>query len=297
MELLLDEYRSILRAQVDILAQFTRTRTHKQVGMGTLADQVVELTGRSEFHRQILDSDPDAISVIYDALYAKVEELQREDIDAWLAARKVLRTFEDAIDAMVHDPDPDYEADYQRLLNTTEVHGKALIQALQGAIRRIKSWSGSRIRIRPNVVGGSDGNWSTPIESFYVLVGDEHLGFSVFTTKGKPDQVEDVLEGGDLDFFRSPLETSDYFNLIKEIRKPGSSSQGKTLTLWTARPTKDRRLYERARTLPPNLFLTTDMNRASGIAHDLGASEVGEKGLGLRSWPKRGYAVHKETTD
>ena len=59
----------------------------------------------------------------------------------------------------------------------------------------------------------------------------------------------------------------------RAVTNPGSSSRGRWLKLWTARPVKDRAQYERARALPANIFLTNDQDRAYGIARDLGGGK------------------------
>ena len=71
-------------------------------------------------------------------------------------------------------------------------------------------------------------------------------------------------------------EQSQYQNLVMELKKPGSTSRAKkvTLVLWTARPTKDRDRYEGARDIPSNIFLSSSSQDAWGLAHDLGGNEV-----------------------
>lgn len=71
-------------------------------------------------------------------------------------------------------------------------------------------------------------------------------------------------------FFNNQQEQIDYFNLIKELKYPGSSSKtGNFLILYTARPKKDRDIYYNAKTLPANIFLTNSYSHAEGIAFDL----------------------------
>ena len=114
----------------------------------------------------------------------------------------------------------------------------------------------------------NNGSWS-------VQIGNRNTNFTLFVDKdtGKIEQVEDVLEGGDLDFFhgpQGPTLAKAYFDLVKEIQHPGSSQTGKDITLYTARPVKDRHQYAGARTLPPNLFLANDADHVEGLANDLG---------------------------
>jgi len=146
----------------------------------------------------------------------------------------------------------------------------------------MKSADISKITIKPDYMESAYGTSSvavTPIHSYQVYLGtrDDVPSFTLFVKdSGKIESVEDVLESGDTDFFPSVGNLAAfYFDLIKEIKKPGSSNRpGKMLALYTARPTKDRRLYEKGRKVPVSIFLTSDMNRAAGIAHDLGSNEV-----------------------
>jgi hypothetical protein len=108
-----------------------------------------------------------------------------------------------------------------------------------------------------------------------VQVGPRGVTFTLFIDKetGKIEQIEDILEGGDTDFFdgpQGPTLAKAYFDLIKEIKHPGSSQTGKDILLYTARPVKDRRQFEGARTLPPNLFLANSLDHVEGLANDLG---------------------------
>lgn len=148
-----------------------------------------------------------------------------------------------------------------------EVLQKLIIQA----IKRVRDWRGEAIRVRPMY----DGEYREgPIESFDVRLGRQ-AGFTIFTDSGKVQSVDDVLDAGDTDFFRDPHLQMNYFDLVRELERPGSTQKfGKNLKLWTARPTKDRHLYQDAKHVPTNIYLTTDRHRASGIAHDLGAGEI-----------------------
>ena len=83
--------------------------------------------------------------------------------------------------------------------------------------------------------------------------------------------VDDVLEGGDTDFFEDPAASADYFALVQELRQPGSSARGKDIVLWTARPVKDRLRYSTSTVLPSGVFLTSDPARAEGLSRDLGS--------------------------
>ena len=107
-------------------------------------------------------------------------------------------------------------------------------------------------------------NWLTPAEDAIVHVGTGDMApdFEVFVHDG---QIEIPPEGvvEDDDFFQDPNSTSDYFNLIRELQKPGSTNRpGKVLTLYTARPIQDRERYENATTVPGGIWLSSSPSNA-----------------------------------
>lgn len=113
----------------------------------------------------------------------------------------------------------------------------------------------------------------------YVSI-DKHFttsspSFAYFGGSGRR-AVDDVLEAGDPDFFRDPEVEKAYFDAVSAIREPGRSAREaeKVLTLYTARPIKDRADYERVREIPSNVFLTTSFDEAEGYAVDFGKRDV-----------------------
>jgi hypothetical protein len=177
-------------------------------------------------------------------------------------------------DSVDEVPDPDqYLKDAEEIITASTRNANKVAAMLSQAAGRVPNWGGHRFLVR--VSFNEDRAWD-PATSFYVmLVNDRGPGFSVFTDKtGGFRAVDDILDSGDTDFFRDAKIQADYFDLVRELEKPGSTKRGRDLILYTARPTKDRELYRRARQVPINIFLTTDPRRAVGIAHDLGANEV-----------------------
>lgn len=158
----------------------------------------------------------------------------------------------------------------KNIFEDTKANGTFLVKLVQNAIDRIKFWKGYPVRIEPNFEKEYREN---PIESFMVTLGKDAY-FLAFLDGKKLALVEDVLDAKDPEFFKDLDLESNYFDLVRELEKPGSTrKQGKNLVLWTARPRKDRRLYHKATKVPPGIFLTTDPERAFGIAHDLKGTE------------------------
>jgi len=86
-------------------------------------------------------------------------------------------------------------------------------------------------------------------------------------------EIDDVLEGGDEDFFTDNKIQSDYFNLINSLRNPNMSVKQKILTLYTARPYKDRKFYLNSKVVPINIFMTSSYNFAEGFAREYGGKK------------------------
>ena len=155
------------------------------------------------------------------------------------------------------------------IVKGTQQNASHVANQVSAAIHRCLSWETSPIKVVPSF---NKDHWDVAT-SFSVKVGPHGADFTVFTKPdGTVDEVEDVLVGGDEDFFRNPISQMDYLNLVKELRSPGSSSKGKPVSLWTARPVKDRNVYEHAHTIPPSIFLTNDPDRALGLSTDLGSA-------------------------
>lgn len=167
------------------------------------------------------------------------------------------------------------EADQQckELMQKTMQHMQGMLILTQSAVDRIEHWNESAIRIVAHEVDKD--NYLEPQDVAEIHVGTDKFApsFMCFIRDGKVE-IDDIIEADETDFFQSQSIKSDYFNLIKEMQSPGSTKKGKTLALYTARPTKDRDFYSHTRTIPTNVYLTTKLDSAEGLARDLGGSEV-----------------------
>lgn len=114
---------------------------------------------------------------------------------------------------------------------------------------------------------GSDVVVGNNLSSCYVTVGI--YSFSILGDSSDfviGDQYEYDPRSGD-----DGRSFEDYKNLLNEIESPGSvvRQQNKPITLYTARPTKDRDFYLRNKKVPSGIFLTDSLTHAEGIAHDM----------------------------
>jgi hypothetical protein len=168
------------------------------------------------------------------------------------------------------------------------------VKVLRGAVGRVASWNGSNITIKPHYtpkrpndpynpfpwrsIEGEDDRLGAKDATVYVHGGGLEGGspyFTLFGGKAVPvrERVEDVLDAGDSDFFADPKVEMDYFNLVAELRAPGSTRTSKVVVLWTARPRRDRARYERAKTIPSGIFLTNQPEDAGALARELPGGE------------------------
>jgi len=153
----------------------------------------------------------------------------------------------------------------------TTAYAQVLLREVSSAISRVEGWESGTVLLSPNLPSETDpGRYLDPIETFSVSV--QGAEFTVFTDKGKAKEIDDILDAGDGDFFHDTGHTRDYFALIAEIRKPGSSSSGgKRLVLYTARPVRDRHIYDHdPKHVPSGIFLSNNLSHVEGLATDLG---------------------------
>ena len=154
-------------------------------------------------------------------------------------------------------------------------------RVIEEAISSLPNWGGSSVVLEPLYNDDKPINWEAD-EPYVVVSAHARLykgggwrnapGFTIFYDDGQIRGVDDVLDAGDTDFFDDPAIEADYFMLTEELRHPGAARRlgGKVITLFTARPAKDRRLYDNARQIPTNVFLTTSEDEAYGYIADSG---------------------------
>jgi hypothetical protein len=177
----------------------------------------------------------------------------------------------DIMDKEIEILDRQYEEDYHRILSETETKLHDVVSKVKEAISRIELWNDSNVTIIP-MFNQDNAYEAGNTVHVYVHHGNNFRNspdFTLFDT----GEIDDVLESGDEDFFDSVEVQMDYFNLIKEIRKPGSSSSGKSMNLYTARPVKDRKIYIDAKKVPAGIFLANSYDHVEGLAKDLAGGD------------------------
>ena len=167
----------------------------------------------------------------------------------------------------------DVQADYQRLLAETQQNMQKIITMVQNSISAL-NWKGSPVEVKvgspPQESSYFGPDFFKPVMDAYVSVGG--ADFTVFVLEGGKIEIDDILEADEEDFFPDPRTRADYFQLIKFMKNPNAAQGNKVLTLYTARPMKDRAIYEGATQVPANIYLTNTYGRAEGIGLDLAGS-------------------------
>lgn len=161
-----------------------------------------------------------------------------------------------------------YREDLRFFIEPTQRNAETIKVLVQQAAERAGVRSQVRVSVMPPTSLPDDP--TVGAGAFNVEMAP-HVGFTVFLDQASGKiEVEDVLEGGDEDFFTSPEQQKGYFDLVNELRKPNSTQRGKRLYLYTARPVSDHARYLNATSIPANIFLSSSADDALGLAVDLG---------------------------
>lgn len=192
-------------------------------------------------------------------------EVDTDQYEAFIRdlAYDLVRTSED-----LTKQDADHAVD--NMMQDTMQRMQAIRTSLARAIHAIPNWHGSLVQIKPVLPAREYMDFVTGVGAAHVYVGKADFALD------ESGDIDDVIESGDMDFFRDPNQEMDYFNLIEELRHPGRVKQQaeKKLHLWTARPSKDARLYEHAREIPSRIFLSSKADDAAGIGADFGDRDL-----------------------
>jgi len=250
----------------------------------SIQDRIEEL---SNFDREKFLSDLKSQSIDYENIdllinalktknYTEVRRLRKNYFD-WIKKNdkyeknfKLYRMIGDYLESL--EPESFDFVSHKQHYDNTVIKSKEECENLKTLIKNIildlPDFS-SNVKIIPDVVIDESNHEIIEIpNSFTVELGNKENFNSQFSLYKHNDQIEidDILEGGDTDFFTNNQEQNDYFMLIQKLK----SEPNKIITVYTARPTKDREFYSSTKTLPKNIFLTTDFEDAYGRISDYG---------------------------
>lgn len=162
----------------------------------------------------------------------------------------------------------------KELVQKTQENMAEIKNKIQNAINQIPNWTTNTITIqaRPSYYGTRVSAEASDFAEIIFGPKENHVSFSL-SYHENGIHIDDILEGGDKDFFTNQLMQNDYFTLIDELRNSVKKKKDKILTLYTARPRKDREQLLANKTLPINVFLTDSQEHAEGLAIDLSGGQ------------------------
>jgi hypothetical protein len=170
--------------------------------------------------------------------------------------------------------DNNWNKEYEKLIQQSTKNINYIKDKINEAIAKIPIWSTRNILIIANDDIKNTESELVPAHSFSVDLHngndtDDVPNFSVFLDEDNLHlSIEDVLEAGDNDFFQDNNSQRDYFNLIQSLKGRSIKKEEKNISLYTARPTKDRQTLLNSNEWPVNIFLTSNYDFAENFGLD-----------------------------
>lgn len=163
--------------------------------------------------------------------------------------------------------------DAQEMIQSVEAKTQAnmqkIIEIVQSAISRV-NWPGLPVVIKLGLPPGDyfGPDYWKPVQDGYIHVGTvRDPGFTLFVMDDQLE-VDDIAELEDDEFSDARIKQA-YFLLVRAIKNPGQLQSNRVLTLYTARPMRDRALYTDATAVPAGIFMTNDYREAQVIGLDI----------------------------
>lgn len=255
-----------------------RKQRGKKLTASDMADLLDTIGGQEEIAQKVRTGKLKPIEG-YLQVSKKYSELDDEQQEKLYGMRRTIMDFheQDKEEKTADEIKTDYLESWEKTLNQSLENAEKAKKLVSSAISRIEGWGNTPVIIElPKKTERDD--WYDPNGTLSVKIGKGRRApdFTLFINNetGNFEDIGDVIEANDPDFFGDPIQQKNYFDLIAELEKPGSTKKpGKKLRLYTARPVKDRRLYTNAKKVPVGIFLTSDPDRAMGIAGDLSGRE------------------------
>ena len=255
-----------------------RQQRGKKLTAADIADLLDTIGGQGEIAQKIRTGKLKPIEG-YLKVSDKYDQLDDEQQEKLFNMRRTIMDFDEQNreEKTADEIKAEYLESWKKTLDQSLKIAEKAKKLVASAISRIEGWEKTPVTIQIREMDERE-DWFDPTGIFSVKIGKGHNApdFSLFIDEktGAFDSIGDVLEANDPTSFQNPIQQKNYFDLIAELEKPGSTKKpGKKLRLYTARPVKDRRLYTNAKKVPVGIFLTSDPDRAMGIAGDLSGRE------------------------
>lgn len=220
----------------------------------------------------IIKSDKNLLKSLRTDLYNYIKSLSSEERFEIFDVYRHINDIEDKIFGRDINEEDQYKYAEKQIKKTYE--NMLIVKSMvENALGRI-DYNQSNITIIPNFTESSEEFIPDSSGGEIVIGSNKNALFSFFLENNKLF-IDDIIEAGDDDeyFFNSELEKQDYYNLISSLQNPNQTKKDIILTLYTARPAKDREFYIKTNYLPANIFLTSNFSHADGLASDLGGDE------------------------
>jgi len=161
---------------------------------------------------------------------------------------------------------------FNELVNKTQVEQIKNKNLIESSIRGIPGFSSSVIIGVPSIDRDYNYEYGEDAAQVYLDSFSDGPMFSLFKRENDTFIIDDIADSAeDIEFFIDEKTKKDYYQLVNKIQNIGKNQ--KPITLYTARPVKDRKTYEGSDFVPSNIFLTSNYGRVEGIALELSGSE------------------------
>jgi hypothetical protein len=223
------------------------------------------------YQQKLMGENPDEYYKKWHEIRTKYSNEQKEVFSIFSAIRH-LGEYADSVDVGQVD-----DQEYYNLANeATEETNKKMLELkskIENFINKI-SWNGSTVVIKPEMPESNEDPVPST-DSAQIIVGKDGY-FSYFSDEEEDNPkfiIDDIIEAGEDedDFFANEQEKQDYYSLIDILQNPNKKDE--ILTLYTARPVKDRKFYINTDYLPANIFLSNSFSHVDGLAGDLAGTE------------------------
>jgi len=161
---------------------------------------------------------------------------------------------------------------FNELIEKTQAEQVKNKNLIESSIRGIPGFSSSVIIGVPSI--DKDYNYEYGEDAAQVYLNNLSDGpmFSLFKRENDAFIIDDIADSAeDIEFFIDEKTKKDYYQLINKMQNIGKNQ--KPIILYTARPVKDRNIYENSNSIPSNIYLTTNYRRVEGIALELSGNE------------------------
>lgn len=223
-----------------------------------------------------------AIGGAYDQLRRFIStKPYRETGPMRVISRDILTYLDKLSDADPQQELQELQALKQEIVRRTSAAMEIMKSKIELAISNIGKWNGSLITIQPEADQKRTYVFNAPIEyefkhvfsaSVYVGASEEDLPHFNASLENGNVVIDETIDADESDFFPTKEIKQDYFALAAELSEPNSN---RVLTLYSARPLRDRKLYQSGGPLPENIFLSTNKKDAEWTGFELKGNEPG----------------------